>query len=137
MTNTNFARIAARMYMTPEEREQDTANAKTRAEAKRQKKAERRQIRKDLINKQDRRCPVCDAEIELDRKGVRVFLHRQSRLVLCHPCWWLVLHMDRKRGPTLDRAVKLVADYPGCARRTPTVEEKEEKTKYIPGKHRD
>lgn len=134
---TNFARVAARMYMTQEERDQDTARVKARAEEKRQIKARRRQIRKDLIDKQDRRCPVCDLEIELDKKGACVYLHQQSGLILCHGCWWLVLHMDRKRGRVLDQAVKLVADYPGCAKRRPVVEEKEEKTKYIPGKRRD
>ena len=134
---TNWNRIAARMRMTQEERDQDTARAKVRAKARRQAKARKRQIRKDLIEQQDRRCPVCDLEVELDKKGRRIYLHQPSGLVLCSRCWCLVLHMDVKRGPTLDRAIKLVADYPGCSRSKPKVEEKEEKMKYIPGKRRD
>lgn len=136
MTKDHMARIAARCWMTPEEREQDTNTVKARAEARRQATARRRQIRKDLIDKQDKRCPICDLEIELDKKNVKTFFHRQSKQVLCHPCWWLVLHMDRKRGPRLDRAIKLVADYPGCARCKPTTKEKQVYTKYIPGKRR-
>ena len=134
---TNWNRIAARMYMTQEERDQEAAERKARTEARRQAKAMKRQMRKDLIEKQDRRCPVCDLEVELDKKGVRTYLHQQSGLVLCSRCWCLVLHIDCKRGPTLGRAIKLVADYPGCSRSKSKVEEKAEKTKYIPGKRRD
>ena len=83
MTETNWNRIAARMRMTQEERDQDTARAKVRAKARRQAKARKRQIRKDLIEQQDRRCPVCDLEVELDKKGRRIYLHQPSGLVLC------------------------------------------------------
>jgi hypothetical protein len=81
---------------------------------KRRTTAEKRQIRKRLIEKQDRRCPICDLEIELDVKGKRVFVHEPADQILCQKCWSLVTHMDRKRGVILDRAIELVADYPGC-----------------------
>ena len=87
------------------------------AERKRRTPADKHRIKKILIEKQDRRCPICDLEIELDVKGKRIFEHEPSGQILCQQCWSLVTHMDRKRGVILDRAIKLETDYPGCTTR--------------------
>ena len=58
---------------------------------------------------QDRRCPVCDIEIEY---GSAYYEDKPTKLMLCHKCWLLVHHMRKKQGLMLDNAYRLVCN--GC-----------------------
>lgn len=66
-------------------------------------------IRRQFYDVQNRRCPVCDIEVEY---GKALYEDKPSGLILDQGCWILVHHMRKKRGLVLDNAVKLVCN--GC-----------------------
>ena len=113
MTKTDWERIAARMRMTPEEREQDTARAKALAKSRWCAKQERQQLlRRKMISEQDRRCPVCDLQIDVKKRG-GIKLDEPSQKVLCPGCYLFICQLRHKLGPIFDRAIKLITDHPG------------------------
>ncbi len=68
-------------------------------------------VRRQFFDAQDRRCPVCDMEIEY---GSRWLWDKVSELVLCGKCFHLCDSLRWYAGPTLDRAIKLVMDGDDC-----------------------
>ena len=77
---------------------------------------EKRRTRQ-LYDNQDRRCPICDIEIEKDTRR-RFF--KESGLVVDLKCLSLLTYMYKFKGPILDRAIELVqtnklSGYVGCA----------------------
>lgn len=73
----------------------------------RRSRAKTTAMRKQLYKIQDYLCPVCDTEIEY---GTNFYEDIPSKLVLCQKCYNLVIHMRRKSGPVLDRAIKLIQE---------------------------
>lgn len=65
-------------------------------------------VRKQFYDTQDRRCPVCEIEIEY---GAGLYEDKPSGKVLCRGCWLLVHHM-RKKKLIVNNAVELVCN--GC-----------------------
>jgi len=67
----------------------------------------REKFRHQFYEVQDRRCPVCDVEIEW---GASPFEHKPSGLLLCRKCYFLVRRIRWYVGPVLDRAIRLIAE---------------------------
>jgi hypothetical protein len=62
--------------------------------------------RKKLIDHQNRRCAVCDQE--MDTRDAMYEIDSGPGLIVHKTCFFLYLHMKKYKGLTLNRALRLV-----------------------------